>query len=326
MHAVWQTELASAFSHPLEFLAHLGLSADAFPGLLEASADFPFRVTRAYAERIEKGNPQDPLLLQVLPLAAERLTMPGFGLDPVGDLGAVAGPGLLHKYAGRVLLISTGACAIHCRYCFRRNFPYEDLQLSKSRLDTALTAIRQDTGIHEVILSGGDPLVLGDDRLLQLIQSIAAIPHVRRLRLHSRIPVVLPSRFDEGLTSLLSSTRLQVVMVIHANHANELDEQVRQTLRGLSDGRITVLNQAVLLRGINDDARCLIDLSERLLECGTLPYYLHLLDRAHGTAHFEVSEARARELMGHLRDHLPGYLVPRLVREQAGARSKLPVD
>lgn len=325
MLPTWQTELANALTDPRELLTLLDLDEGLFPALKTASTEFPFRVTRSYAARMRKGDPDDPLLRQVLPTGLELRETPGFGGDPVGDLPSSMRPGVLYKYAGRVLLIATGACAIHCRYCFRRDFPYSDQQLTRSREDSALEAIAQDSSIHEVILSGGDPLALGNERLAGLVRAIAAIPHVRRLRLHSRLPVVLPDRIDPQFLDLLGHSRPRIIMVIHANHGNELDPAVGAALALLARQGVTTLNQAVLLRGINDDATALIELSEKLFACGVLPYYLHLLDRARGTAHFEVPEARALELMEALRRQLPGYLLPRLVREQPGAPYKLPV-
>ena len=279
---------------------------------------FPLRVTRSYAARMAKGDPADPLLLQVLPQAQEMLTAPGYGADPVGDRAAAAVPGLLHKYAGRVLLLATGACAIHCRYCFRREFPYGEFQLTRQRETNALAYIAADPSIEEVILSGGDPLVLGDERLESLIQALESIPHLVRLRIHSRLPVVLPSRITDGLLRILGSTRLQPVLVIHANHARELDDEVATGLRRLADVGVTLLNQTVLLKGINDSPEILAELSRRLFGLGVHPYYLHLLDKAGGVAHFDTPEEAAFELYEELRRRLPGYLVPRLVREEAG--------
>lgn len=325
MPPFWQTELAQSITDPAALLTYLDLDPSDFSPPPLPGPDFPFRVTRPYAGRIRKGDPNDPLLLQVLPQAAERMTDPGFGADPVGDLLSVVRPGLLHKYAGRVLLISTGACAIHCRYCFRRDFPYAGQQLAKSREREALAAIAGDASIQEVILSGGDPLILTDERINSLIKAIAAIPHVRRLRFHSRIPVVLPSRIDAGFLAAVSTSRLRVVMVIHANHPQELDEPVREAVRAMLNHGITVLNQSVLLRGVNDDAEILIALSERLFDQGVLPYYLHLLDKAQGTAHFDVPEHEALALLDTLRQQLPGYLVPKLVREMAGDPYKRPM-
>lgn len=325
MYPSWQAELADSFTQPRTLLQSLALDPADFPGLDAAALDFPFRVTRCYAARMEPGNPDDPLLRQVLPLGAELREYPGFLADPVGDLAAVAAPGLLHKYRGRVLLIATGACAIHCRYCFRRGFPYEDNLLGRSREQAALDHIAGDASIREVILSGGDPLVLNDERLERLVAALEAIPQVQRLRLHSRLPVVLPSRVTEALLRRLADSRLRMVLVIHANHAREFDGAVGTALSALRGAGATLLNQAVLLRGINDSADALAELGETLFAHGVLPYYLHLLDRARGTAHFEVDEARATALLRELRASLPGYLVPKLVREVEGEAFKRPV-
>jgi len=324
MNPSWQSEFADSFTSPVALLRFLGFSTDEFD-TIAATSHFPFRVTRAYAERIRKGDPQDPLLRQVLPDIAEEQKVSGFNSDPVGDLSSVSHPGVLHKYQGRALLITTGACAIHCRYCFRREFPYEGQQLVKSRENTAIESIAEDPSIQEVILSGGDPLVLSNQRLAGLAQSISRIPHVRRLRIHSRLPVVLPSRVDHELLEIFDTVRLKVVIVIHANHPHELDQSVRLAIEAMTRSRITVLNQSVLLRAINDDADCLTELSDKLFEFGAMPYYLHLLDRVNGTAHFEVSEDRAKQLMEDLRKRLPGYLVPKLVREIPGTPYKQPI-
>lgn len=325
MPSAWQIELAQSFTDPINLLSYLGLTPKDVDFSPEAGRIFPFRVTHAYTQRIRKGDPDDPLLRQVLPQTAELRETTGYAIDPVGDLLSAVQPGLLHKYVGRVLLISTGACAIHCRYCFRREFPYTDWQLSRIGEPAMLNAIAADPSIREVILSGGDPLALNDDRLMRLIQAVEAIPHVERLRFHSRIPVVLPSRVQEGFAAMLSTSRLRKVMVIHANHARELDDEVWGALRELSLNGFTLLNQTVLLKGINDDAQTLSDLSETLFEHGVLPYYLHMLDRARGTGHFEVPDDTARSLMEALRNRLPGYLVPRLVRETSGEPSKSPL-
>jgi EF-P beta-lysylation protein EpmB len=242
--------------------------------------------------------------------------------DPVGDLAARAAPGLLHKYRGRALLAMTGACAVHCRYCFRRHFPYADESAVRDPAP-ALEHIARDAGIHEVILSGGDPLTLSDRRLADLVRSLATIPHLRRLRVHTRLPVVLPTRVTDACLAALTQTRLPCVVVVHANHANEIDEAVGAAFANMRAAGITLLNQSVLLRGVNDDADALAHLSEALFEAGALPYYLHALDKVAGAAHFEVGESRALAVMDALRVRLPGYLVPRLVREQAGAPFKL---
>lgn len=325
--ASWQQELASAITHPSELLQRLGLDATvvagiAGPGELREAGVFPLRVPESYVRRMRPGDPHDPLLRQVLPLDDELRVIPGFGGDPLGEAGARRVPGLLQKYAGRALLITTGACAVHCRYCFRRDYDYA----ADASLEPALQALAGDPSIREVILSGGDPLALSNRRLAALLERLATLPHVRRIRLHTRTPVVLPSRVDSGLLEALSRLRTPGVVVLHANHAREIDEEVRGALDRLRNAGLTLLNQAVLLAGVNDSAEALAELSEALFEAGVLPYYLHLLDPVQGVAHFDVPEARARALMHELLARLPGFLVPRLVRERAGEPSKSWVD
>jgi len=318
----WQQLLTKAFTRPSDLLTYLGLPAD-LPGLkLGEVRNFPLRVPRGFAERMEKGNPDDPLFLQIWPAAAEAETPPGFVVDAVGDLHKLKPGGLIHKYHGRALVITTGACAINCRYCFRRHFPYGDTRASRSHWRVLLDELAADPTIEEVILSGGDPLSLSDDKLADLVAGLDAIPHLKRLRLHTRQPIVLPERIDDDLLAWLGNTRLQAVMVLHANHANELNEAVAQAMGRLKRAGIPLLNQAVLLKGINDSVQTQIRLSERLFACGILPYYLHLLDRVQGAAHYEVDEASAKSLIRELSGQLSGYLVPRLVREVAGKPSK----
>ncbi|HET7925094.1 MAG TPA: EF-P beta-lysylation protein EpmB, partial [Rhodanobacteraceae bacterium] len=290
--------------------------------LAGADTGFALRVPRGFVARMRRGDANDPLLLQVLPRAAELGEVPGFTRDAVGDLDARAGRGLLHKYRGRALLIATGSCAINCRYCFRRHFPYGEETAAANRWQDAIEALRRDASIGEVILSGGDPLSLSTPKLAELTEALATIPHVRRLRVHTRLPIVLPERIDGEWLGWLGSLPFQRVVVVHANHPNELDAPVAEACAKIVAAGATLLNQSVLLRGINDDAGVLAALSERLLECGALPYYLHQLDRVAGTAHFEVDDARARAIVEALTARLPGYLVPRLVREVAGAASK----
>ncbi len=267
----------------------------------------------------------DPLLRQVLPSRAERVQAEGYLLDPVGDGAATRVPGLIQKYRGRALLMVHGACAVHCRYCFRRHYPYADLGANDPRLQGALAAIAGDPSLTEVILSGGDPLMLDDPGLASLLARLDAIPHLRRLRIHSRLTVVLPERVTAELCQSLQGLRLSPVLVIHANHPRELGAGVVASLARLRAGGVTLLNQSVLLRGVNDSADTLADLSERLLACGVLPYYLHQLDPVQGSAHFQVSDAEALALLETLRSRLPGYLVPRLVREVAGEPAKRPL-
>jgi EF-P beta-lysylation protein EpmB len=271
------------------------------------------------------GDPNDPLLRQVLPMPAELNDKPGFSCDPVGDGNAQKAPGLLQKYRGRALLLATGACAIHCRYCFRRHFAYEEDSSLHDRAAGAIRHLASDESINEVILSGGDPLMLDDPALAVLIGELSEIDHLVRLRLHTRLPVVLPSRVTEGLCAMLAASRLQPIVVIQANHARELSPRSRRSLGRLREAGVTLLSQSVLLRDVNDGVDQLADLSEALFESGVLPYYLHLLDRVRGAAHFEVDQAEATYLMELLRSRLPGYLVPRLVREVAGRPFKDPV-
>ncbi|WP_039749051.1 EF-P beta-lysylation protein EpmB [Solimonas variicoloris] len=322
----WQHELRQSFTRPHELLAFLGLDP-AMPALRAASLrDFPLRVPRGFAARMRKGDPHDPLFLQVWPAPQEDETTPGYVIDAVGDLHRVRGAGLIHKYRGRVLMVATGACAVHCRYCFRRHFPYSEQLAAREHWAAALAEIAADPSIEEVILSGGDPLSLSDDKLAELVGALDAIPQLKRLRIHTRQPIVLPERIDERLLAWLDTTRLQTVFVLHANHPRELDAAVAEALLPLRRRGIPLLNQAVLLRGVNDDAETLAALSERLFECGVLPYYLHLLDRVQGAAHFDLPETRAQELMRMLSSQLPGYLVPKLVREIAGEPAKTWID
>ena len=319
----WQTEMAQAVTSPEVLIETLGLDPSLLPAAQAATAKFGLRVPQGYIARMRRGDPNDPLLRQVLPIAAESDVVEGYGTDPVGDLAARRAPGLLHKYRGRALLITTSACAIHCRYCFRREFPYSDQVGEGGRFREALDAIAGDSSIEEVILSGGDPLSLSDSRLTSLTDELAKIPHIRRLRLHTRQPVVLPSRVDAGLVHWLGRLPWPVVFVLHANHANEIDDSVRDACTTLRAQGVTLLNQTVLLKGINDDVNALADLSRALFDTGVLPYYLHVLDRVSGAAHFDIPEARAQELAGALAACMPGYLVPRLVREVEGAPAKL---
>ncbi|CAH9019415.1 EF-P beta-lysylation protein EpmB [Candidatus Nitrosacidococcus sp. I8] len=321
----WQTELANAIHDPKELLTLMEL--DHYPQEISKSIEhrFPLRVPHSYVARMKKGDPNDPLFLQVFPLAIEDEIDPNFSLDPVGDLAATTVSGVLQKYIGRVLLITTGACAINCRYCFRRHFPYAEHHAVKNHWKEALQYIAQDSTIKEVILSGGDPLVLSDNRLANLVQKLEEIPHVKRLRIHTRLPIVLPERINESLLYWLGNTSLQKIMVIHTNHANEIDQNIASVLRKLSDIGCYLFNQTVLLRKINDEVDILANLSERLFEVGVIPYYLHMLDKVQGAAHFKVDLIKAQSLYKKLRTQLPGYLVPLLVQEKAGAPNKLPL-
>ncbi len=321
----WRRLWREAVRDPAELLALLGLEGR-MPALsAEAAAQFPLRVPRGFVARMRADDPHDPLLRQVLPLDAELQPMPGFALDAVGDAAAKAGPGVIHKYHGRALLIATGSCAVHCRYCFRRHFPYGEETAAAGQWQDAVAAIAADPGIDEVILSGGDPLSLATPKLAELTARLAALPQVRRLRLHTRLPVVLPERVDAEFAAWLGALPWPVVVVIHANHANEFDATVDAALARLRAAGATLLNQAVLLRGVNDSLEAQTALAERGFAAGVLPYYLHLLDRVQGAAHFEVDEAEALALHAGMAARLPGYLLPKLVREVAGDRGKRPV-
>jgi EF-P beta-lysylation protein EpmB len=318
--SLWQRELAAAIEDPLELCRLLDLDPSVALAAGASAQHFRLRVPRGYVARMRRGDRHDPLLLQVLPQAAELIERTGYCSDPLQEAASRRAPGLLHKYHGRALLLTTAACAVHCRYCFRRDYPYESVQ--SPWLTEALRVLVEDTSIEEVILSGGDPLTLGTSRLQRLTEALAAAPHVRRLRVHTRTPIVLPTRVDETLCRWLEALPWPTVIVLHANHARDIDAEVRAAMHRLRDSGATLLNQAVLLSGVNDSVEALQALSESLWDAGILPYYLHLLDPVRGTAHFEVAEVRARALMAELAARLPGYLVPRLARESAGEPAK----
>ncbi|MBV7475433.1 MULTISPECIES: EF-P beta-lysylation protein EpmB [unclassified Pseudoxanthomonas] len=323
--ARWQEAWRDAVRDPHELLAMLGLEGLAGRLSEGAAAQFPLRVPRGFVARMVPGDANDPLLRQVLPLDEEMRPVPGFGLDAVGDAAARTATGVLQKYRGRALLVATGSCAVHCRYCFRRHFPYAEETAARDGWREAVDAIRADEGIEEVLLSGGDPLSLATPKLVELTDALAGIPHLRRLRIHSRLPVVLPERVDDGLVRWLAGLPWPVAFVIHANHANEFDAGVDAALGRLRGAGAQLLNQAVLLRGVNDSVDALAALGERSFAAGVLPYYLHQLDRVAGVAHFEVPDEQALALHAGLRARLSGYLVPRLVREIPGDTGKRPL-
>ncbi|MCW9014011.1 MAG: EF-P beta-lysylation protein EpmB [Gammaproteobacteria bacterium] len=323
--AGWQQQLSQAITDPLQLLKMLEIDSQHFPQCQEASHDFQLKIPRSYVEKIQPGNINDPLLLQVMATGFELEKIAGFKQDPVGDLAAMPIPGLLHKYQGRVLLVTTGACAIHCRYCFRRHFPYSNNSPGRDQWQDAMAYIEQRADITEVILSGGDPLILSDQKLAAVLDKLGNIPHLKRLRLHTRLPVVLPDRITDELIHILKTMPQKVCIVIHANHGNEIKSAECKALKALHKAGITLLNQSVLLKGINDDIQSQKELCETLYANGVLPYYLHLLDPVAGAAHFETSEQKAIQLMDQLRSLLPGYLIPRLVREKPGENSKTPV-
>ena len=320
--ARWKKELANAITSPAELLKRLDLTSHLETA--DEQASFKCLVTENYLNKMQRGDINDPLLQQVLPLNKENHLQSQLAgnNDPVGDINAMTSPGLLHKYFGRALIISTAACAIHCRYCFRRHYPYQQSSCTGNVLNEAYDYLQQHGEIEEVILSGGDPLVLDNEKLAALIAQLETIPHLHTLRIHTRLPVVLPGRINKGLLQLLGNSRFDVVMVIHANHANELQHEEHIKLHQLHAAGITLLNQSVLLKGINDDADTLIRLSKRLFQCKTLPYYLHLLDHVAGAMHFDTGKQSALTLKMQMEQQLPGYLVPKLVQETAGKQAK----
>lgn len=318
----WQLELKSAIRDPIQLCRELELPLELAHQAHEGERQFPLFAPRSFVRRIEKGNPCDPLLLQVLPLASESNSSADFTTDPVGDLTATIAPGIIQKYHGRALLIATGACAINCRYCFRRHFPYHEAPKGELAWESSLEVIRSDSSISEVILSGGDPLVLNDAGFQRLVRQIESIGHVERLRIHSRLPIMIPARINSELIQTLQTSRLVAIVVIHCNHANEIDCEVGSAIAQLIEAGIPVLNQSVLLRNVNDNIEALVELSEILVASRVMPYYLNALDRVQGAAHFEVETQKGVELVEEMRTKLPGYAVPRFVTDSTGERSK----
>lgn len=327
-YASWQDALKDAVRDPDELCRLLELPRDLAAEAREAAESFGLFVPRGYLARIRPGDPDDPLLRQVLPREVELADAPGFLADPVDDAAARQGDqvGLLQKYAARVLMITTGACAVHCRYCFRRHYPYAEVPRSLDAWQLAIEEIAADGSLREVILSGGDPLTIVDDTLAALVARLDAIPHLRRLRIHTRLPIVIPERVTDALVAMLCTSRLTPIVVVHANHANELDVHVAAALARLVDAGVPVLNQAVLLRGVNDSLAAQAALWERLVDLRVMPYYLHQLDRVAGAAHFEVPIGEGRRIVRQLRARLPGYAVPRYVQEVPGEPNKIAIE
>lgn len=322
----WLSQLADVVTDPDELLRLLNVDAD--EKLLagrDAKRLFPLRVPRAFIARMEKGNPNDPLLRQVLTVQDEFITAPGFSTDPLEEQHSVV-PGLLHKYRNRALLLVKGGCAVNCRYCFRRHFPYAENQGNKRNWQAALDYIAQHPELDEIIFSGGDPLMAKDHELEWLITHLEALPHVKRLRIHSRLPIVIPVRITDALVTRFAQSRLQILLVNHINHAREIDDEFRAAMARLRQAGVTLLNQSVLLRGVNNNAQTLADLSNALFDAGVMPYYLHVLDKVQGAAHFLVSDDEARTIMRELLTLISGYMVPKLAREIGGEPSKTPLD
>lgn len=318
----WQRELAHAVRDPVELCRLVGLSTSIVEEAVRAADGFSILVPRPYLARIRIGDAGDPLLLQILPRGAELSHTPGFTPDPLGEIAALCGPGLLWKYQNRILILTTQSCAVHCRFCFRRHFSFNDSLQSPSRWDDICRLVAADPSIHEIILSGGDPLTISDDRLSRMAVKFAQIHHLQRLRIHTRMPVVIPQRVCEELISWIKGTRLATIMVVQVNHPAEIDTEVATALGRLVDAGVPVLSQGVLLAGINDNLEVLTELYERLADLRVMPYYLHQLDPVAGAAHFEVPIAKGKELIDQLRTKLPGYAVPRYVRETPGSASK----
>lgn len=321
----WLKQLANGISDPAKLLEQLEIDPSPWQHGFEARTLFAQRVPQSFVDRMEKGNPFDPLLRQVLPLSEEFAVHEGYSTDPLEEQDNQI-PGLLHKYRNRALMIVKGGCAVNCRYCFRRHFPYQENKGSKAVWQASLDYIAAHSELNEVIFSGGDPLMAKDDELRWLIERIATIPHIKRLRIHSRLPVVIPARITDELLEIFRSTRLQVILVTHINHANEINQELTDKTAQLKQNGVTLLNQGVLLKGVNDSVRALVALSEALFDANILPYYLHVLDKVQGAAHFLVSDQEAKRLMAGLIEEVSGYLVPTLTREIGGRPSKTPLD
>ena len=322
LHSDWKAELSNCVSSIDELLNQLGLKPKDLNATEQAASKFPIKVPQPFVQLMEYGNPNDPLLKQVLPITSELQADSNFSTDPVAESSFNPVPGIVHKYRNRVLMIISPNCAINCRYCFRRHFPYDDNRQSKQQWLKALDYLKTKPEINEVIYSGGDPLAANDNFLRWLTGEIESIKHIKRLRIHTRLPVVIPSRIDDQLLNWLSNTRLKPTFVLHINHANEIDTALSQGVNRLKQAGIMVLNQSVLLKGINDTSDQLINLSEKLFDAGIMPYYLHMLDPVQGASHFDVPRDRAVEIFNQIQAELPGFLVPKLVQERAGETSK----
>ena len=325
LHKNWQKELANVVTCPKVLLEMVGLSSQVHENDIKARSLFPVRVPLPFIKKIRHGDANDPLLLQVMPRHQEFLTKSGFNKDPLLEQDNNQ-PGLLHKYKSRVLVMFKTGCAVNCRYCFRRHFPYQENQLNKRSLIDALSYIKADKNINEVILSGGDPLMAKDDAISWFLDELEQIPQIKRMRIHSRLPVVIPARITEQLCERLAKSPLKIIFVNHINHANEIDSDFKNAMNMLKQANVLLLNQAVILKDVNDTVDAQINLSEALFDANVLPYYLHLLDKVEGASHFDIDEAQAIKIMAELLEALPGFLVPKLVREIGGQKSKTPID
>ncbi|NMR26202.1 EF-P beta-lysylation protein EpmB [Pseudoalteromonas sp. NEC-BIFX-2020_015] len=325
LHKNWQKELANVVTCPKVLLEMLGLSSQVHENDIKARSLFPVRVPVPFIKKMRHGDVNDPLLLQVMPRHQEFIAKTGFNKDPLEEQDNKQ-PGLLHKYRSRVLVMFKTGCAVNCRYCFRRHFPYQENQLNKRSLIEALDYIKSDANINEVILSGGDPLMAKDDAICWFMDELEQLPQIKRMRIHSRLPVVIPSRVTDELCQRLADSPLKIIFINHINHANEIDSEFKTAMQKLKKSGVTLLNQAVILKDVNDSAQAQIDLSEALFDADVLPYYLYLLDKVEGASHFDIKEEQARKIMGEMLLALPGFLVPKLVREIGGQQSKTPID
>lgn len=318
--------MRSYFTDPLSLLKKLNINPQEILFSTQAAAQFNFKVPESFVNKIHPNDSNDPLLRQILPIAQELELHDAYQTDPLNESESLSQPGLLQKYHGRALLLVTPTCAINCRYCFRRHYPYDDKGHLWKQIENNISIIREDISIEEVILSGGDPLSLSDDKIADLITQLETIPHLKRVRIHTRFPIVDPQRVTKKLINILSQSKLKIIMVIHINHAQEIGIDNQKVIAEFSRHKILLFNQSVLLKGVNDKLETLIQLSKTLIENQIIPYYLHMLDKVQGSAHFEVSDEKALVLYQQLREKLPGYMLPELVREIAGEKSKLPIS
>lgn len=322
----WQLELKNSITNYLDLFKLLNLNPK-HPKLIDTIqySQFPLLVTNSFINRIQKMDINDPLLRQILPTTQELQNNNSFCADPLQEANFNKIPGLLHKYSSRVLIIVTKACAINCRYCFRKEFQYSANIASGKNLENIINYIAKDSSIIEVILSGGDPLIAPNNYLQHLISKLESIKHIETVRIHSRVPIILPCRLEPEFINILLKSRLNIVLVTHTNHPQEINQEVAEYFKLLQNTKITLLNQTVLLKNINDNAGVLAELSRKLFSIKILPYYLHILDKVNGTKHFAVKLSTAKKIYGELQSKLPGYLVPKLVTEKPGAKHKIMV-
>lgn len=318
----WKQQLAHAIKTVPELINYLDLPPKLALSMGQAQQDFRIMVPTPYLDRIEKGNLADPLLLQILPTEQELARPEGYVQDPLAEKNYSPQKSVVHKYKNRVLVILASSCAINCRYCFRRHFPYGEHQQEKGEWQQLLDYLQQHPSVNEVIFSGGDPLMLKDSQIAERIQTLNALPQLKRIRFHTRLPVVIPQRVCDEMLAWINASKLDIIMVLHTNHANEIDAEVEQAMQKLTDAKVTLLNQGVLLRGVNDSVEAQVALSERVFAAGILPYYMFTLDSVAGAAHFDIPVEEAQQLMGQVAAELPGYLVPRLAKEIPGKRAK----